>query len=89
MGRRRLVDHLAANTLGSWQDDAACRNADPEIFFPTKTEGWIAQDAKKICWEDCPVREQCLDHALALPERHGIWGGYTYMERRAMLKESA
>src|SRR5207249_7912786 len=36
--------------------------------------------AKRVCAE-CPVRQQCLEHALALPEQFGIWGGLTELER--------
>src|SRR5690606_4128918 len=32
------------------------------------------QAAKRIC-ATCPVRTQCLTHALTYPEAYGIWGG--------------
>lgn len=38
-------------------------------------------EARTICMA-CPVREQCLDHALAEKERWGMWGGLTPIERR-------
>jgi WhiB family redox-sensing transcriptional regulator len=41
--------------------------------------------AKAIC-AGCPVQPQCLDHALAIQEPHGIWGGLTENERRAVLE---
>lgn len=62
----------------------ACRDADPELFFPTATVGpaFEAQAAEALAHcAVCPVREACLDHALArLPE--GIAGGTTADERR-------
>ncbi|MDT2005832.1 WhiB family transcriptional regulator [Rhodococcus opacus] len=39
--------------------------------------------AKQVC-RGCPVRAQCLDHALEARESHGIWGGYTEDERRRL-----
>jgi WhiB family redox-sensing transcriptional regulator len=36
--------------------------------------------AKAICRE-CPVLEKCRDHALAVGEVYGIWGGMSESER--------
>lgn len=38
-------------------------------------------EARTLC-ESCPVRAQCLAHALATKERFGMWGGLTPIERR-------
>lgn len=38
-------------------------------------------EARPIC-EVCPVRAQCLAHALEAKERFGMWGGLTPIERR-------
>jgi WhiB family redox-sensing transcriptional regulator len=35
------------------------------------------------------VRQQCLDHALRVPETFGIWGGTTPTERAQMLWDVA
>jgi len=35
----------------------------------------------ELC-EDCPVRRECLEAALADPELIGLWGGSTEAERR-------
>lgn len=37
--------------------------------------------ARTIC-SGCPVREACLEHALAVREPQGMWGGLTARERR-------
>ena len=37
----------------------------------------------------CPVREACLEYALAIREPHGVWGGCNEMERRALLRQRA
>jgi WhiB family redox-sensing transcriptional regulator len=41
--------------------------------------------AKKICTA-CPVKTQCLEHALAVPEYYGVWGGLTQEERMGIVK---
>jgi len=68
-----------------WRVQAACRHADPELFFPEGTAGPALQAiaaAKQICF-GCPVRARCLDWALDHPAASGIWGGRTEDERRA------
>ena len=77
-----------------WQLAAACRGEDAAAFFaPNYFEKRSEKDgreaiAKVICGR-CPVREPCLDYALAIREPHGVWGGRNEMERRAMLRERA
>jgi WhiB family transcriptional regulator, redox-sensing transcriptional regulator len=68
-----------------WRMQAACRHADPDLFFPEGTTGPALQAiaaAKQICFA-CPVRARCLDWALDHPAAFGIWGGRTEEERRA------
>ena len=66
---------------GDWQERAACAETDPEAFFPEK--GTSTRPGKRIC-NNCPVRTDCLDYALARPELHGIWGGKSAMELRKL-----
>jgi Transcription factor WhiB len=50
----------------SWRSAAACRSADPELFFPlSETLKMLEQiaEATAIC-AACPVRRQCLEFAL-------------------------
>lgn len=63
-----------------WQDQAACAEADPELWHPTRGTGADLRMAKKICGT-CPVRLPCLEAGMG---QHGIWGGTTEMERRAL-----
>ena len=67
-----------------WRQLAACRHADPELFFPVSPSGpsldQITQ-AKAIC-AGCPVRQQCLAFALDTRQVHGVWGGMSEEERR-------
>lgn len=69
---------------GGWRRQAACRDADPELFFPVGSAGPAlaqAAEAKAVCAR-CPVREACLNFALSTGQDYGIWGGLTEDERR-------
>jgi WhiB family redox-sensing transcriptional regulator len=68
----------------SWSDRAACVGLDLNLFFPSK--GVSGRNAKKIC-ATCPVATECLDHALTVPEMHGVWGNTTPMERMDILRD--
>ncbi len=72
-----------ASEVTDWRARAACRHADPELFFPEYTAGPKIERAKQIC-DGCPVRARCLDWALSHGASFGIWGGRTEGERRAM-----
>jgi len=68
----------------TWRHQSACRGLDPEIFYPPSDEE--AEEAKAVCGI-CPVRQMCLEHALAFRERDGVWGGLTERERRRVLRQ--
>ena len=73
-----------------WRHDAACRDSDPELFFPIGNIGpALAQieDAKQIC-QICPVMTDCLQWALETGQEAGVWGGASEDERRAMRRRS-
>jgi WhiB family transcriptional regulator, redox-sensing transcriptional regulator len=75
---------LARWNDSTWRQDAACAHMDTLIFFPVGETGGMTQQvdlAKKIC-SSCPVREQCLEFAIATIQNDGIWGGTTEDERR-------
>jgi WhiB family redox-sensing transcriptional regulator len=65
--------------IGPWIRRGRCVSADPEIFFPPRRPG-TAAPAKAVC-AACPVRRECLRHALKAPEEHGVWGGLDERER--------
>lgn len=69
----------------AWQADALCAQTDPEAFFPEK--GGSTREAKKIC-QQCEVKSECLDYALANDERFGIWGGLSERERRRLRRRA-
>jgi len=73
-----------------WQVRAACRGPASTLFFPPNVSERRDERerresrAKAIC-AACPVRRDCLDHALRGRELHGIWGGMNEAERRDRL----
>lgn len=70
----------------TWRKRAACRGVDVEVFFPETDDDAEAEAAKAVC-QQCPVRQACLEHALAHREREGVWGGTTERERRRILRQ--
>ena len=66
-----------------WHTRAACASYDPELWWADHREDVGYKIAIDIC-SSCPVQPQCLEHALATPEREGIWGGLMPYERRRL-----
>lgn len=85
----RTVDAFltyAAQPSEDWREDALCAQMpDPDAWHPPK--GGSAREPKKVCGM-CIVREQCLAYALEHQVPHGIWGGKTERERRAILAQA-
>jgi WhiB family redox-sensing transcriptional regulator len=74
-----------------WRADAACRDEDPELFFPLGDSGpalMQIDDAKAVC-RSCVVVSECLSWALESGQDSGIWGGMSETERRALRRRSA
>ncbi|MET9351292.1 WhiB family transcriptional regulator [Streptomyces termitum] len=67
---------------GSWMSSGLCRTAGADELF---VEGTAQNRAKTLC-TGCPVRAECLAYALDGRIEHGVWGGMTERERRALLK---
>lgn len=67
-----------------WHQRAACRGVGVETFIA----GRGGQYRRELC-ETCPVRQECLEVALADPEIVGLWGGTTERERRQMRRGRA
>ncbi|MFD6185662.1 WhiB family transcriptional regulator [Streptomyces goshikiensis] len=75
-----------------WRHHAACRETDPELFFPIGNTGPALlqiEEAKAVCRRRCPVMEQCLQWALDTNQTDGVWGGLSEGERRAMTRRAA
>lgn len=86
---RDLTGHLAQpkweyQRLPAWQERAACRDEEPDVFFPDKANQDRA--AKRIC-TGCVVQRQCLEFALEHGEEYGVWGGMTTTERKQLKKD--
>lgn len=78
---------MADNDL-TWMKRAACRTstilgadwyADPNTLEQ--------QLAIRVCFNVCPVRSRCLDHAVATEERFGVWGGLNINQRQALARQ--
>jgi WhiB family redox-sensing transcriptional regulator len=69
----------------AWRRHAACRGLDPEIFFPALDDADV-EDAKAVCTA-CGVQQTCLEFALQVREKEGVWGGATEKERRRILRQ--
>ncbi|MDX1690512.1 MAG: WhiB family transcriptional regulator [Acidimicrobiia bacterium] len=83
-GIDRLREALATDDTMAWQDDANCKGANADLFFPER--GASTRTAKAICGE-CRVRAECLDFAIETGEKFGIWGGMSERERRKVRRE--
>jgi WhiB family redox-sensing transcriptional regulator len=74
-----------------WRHRAACRDEDPELFFPVGTSGpallQIAE-ATIVC-RRCSVITECLNWALASGQDTGVWGGMSEDERRTVKQRNA
>jgi WhiB family redox-sensing transcriptional regulator len=70
--------------MSGWADLAACREVDPELFFPDR--GSAPKAAKRIC-AGCSVKEPCLEDALRVGRTGGVWGGLSEKERRGLRRQ--
>lgn len=70
----------------SWHARAACRDHDPNLWFPTSRIADPYAPARAVC-RRCPVVTICRDNALVdeagfdVDSRHGMLGGLTPAER--------
>ncbi len=81
---RRSPRSVIATVNKSWHGSAACQGLAADIFYPISDEE--AQAAKAIC-AACPVQAPCLEHALAVREKDGVWGGANEKERRRIIRQ--
>ncbi len=74
-----------------WQYEGACMGVDSAVFFSPEAERGAKRErreenAKRLCFQ-CPVMLRCREHALAVREPYGVWGGLTEGERAAMARQ--
>ncbi|WP_434593459.1 WhiB family transcriptional regulator [Streptomyces sp. A5-4] len=87
----RPTDHTSLPRPRHWSDDAACGGIETAVFFPVGKGGVPASVdaayAKSFCL-GCPVRPDCLGHALSQREDFGVWGGLDEDERAELLRQA-
>jgi WhiB family redox-sensing transcriptional regulator len=82
---------MTVHLSDEWWGLAACRDAEPEVFFPisaTAASRDTISRAKAVC-ASCPVQSQCLTYALRHRQEQGSWGGQTEDERRLLSRRLA
>lgn len=93
MARLRPIFHTDTHDQ-PWRADAACIGADTKTVFYPGNGGTVGRyqpitpEAQRLCG-GCPVRQDCLDYALAVPERFGVWGGLNVNERHTIALQRA
>ena len=83
-----VYSHMS--NLFNWRTKAACRDKDPELFFPVGNTGLSYQqieEAKSVC-RSCKVSDSCLRCALEPNHDYGIWGGLSEEERRSLKRRA-
>lgn len=82
----RVNPSPARGEVTDWRALAACRDVDPELFFPTAPAGAALAAAERralaVC-AGCPVLADCRTWAVA-EQPHGIAGGLTERARAAL-----
>jgi WhiB family transcriptional regulator, redox-sensing transcriptional regulator len=74
-----------------WRHRAACRDEDPELFFPIGNTGPALlqiEEARAVC-RRCEVVDTCLQWALESGQDAGVWGAMSGDERRALKRRTA
>jgi WhiB family transcriptional regulator, redox-sensing transcriptional regulator len=81
---RAVPQGLDAGPPG-WADGAACVGTDLDFYGDSsKKRNQPTVEACKAVCASCPVRDTCLELAMANREHFGIWGGLTVEERTAL-----
>lgn len=83
-----------------WRLIAACKGMSADLWYPPELADLddevenkkretptLYAAGKRICMEQCPVQEECLEHALTNREPFGMWGGKTRPERNTILRQ--
>lgn len=83
MSRYSVPDSLRST---AWQDAAACRTEDPELFYASERDPRGVEAAREICGR-CPSRTGCLTAAYQEGDTWAIRGGLTNRQRGALLRK--
>ena len=71
-----------APEVGEWIEQAACHSAATDLWYDPQTY----PEARAVC-RRCPVQDDCLEHAMSVPERYGMWGGLSPRRREKLAAE--
>ncbi len=82
---KSLLEKLE-NAADDWRCQAACRDTDPDLFFPVGSTGLALEqiESAKVVCQTCLALDDCLEFALATNQDSGIWGGTSEEERRML-----
>ncbi|WP_419926142.1 WhiB family transcriptional regulator [Candidatus Poriferisocius sp.] len=74
------------NAAEDWRCQAACRDTDPDLFFPVGSTGLALEqiESAKVVCQQCNSQTACLEFALATNQDSGVWGGKSEDERRQL-----
>ena len=82
---KSLLENLE-NASDDWRCLAACRDTDPDLFFPVGSTGLALEqiESAKVVCQACAAQPDCLEFALATNQDSGVWGGTSEEERRML-----
>lgn len=82
---KRTIGGVAVS-LENYRDYAECGKSWVWQDSFTSPDAFSVNYAMNICAE-CPVRDECLENAIAKNETFGIWGGKTEQQRDKLTKQ--
>jgi hypothetical protein len=68
-----LDEYKYYEPLGEWAEQAACKGL-TAMFFPDRHDQNAVRRARAIC-NQCPVKPECLEHAVRNFEPYGMRAG--------------
>jgi WhiB family transcriptional regulator, redox-sensing transcriptional regulator len=81
------TEDTAAIEQETWRVDARCADSSSalvDLFFSEQIDDILR--AKAFCLE-CPVRQPCLDGAVARREPWGVWGGELFANGKVLAQK--
>jgi WhiB family redox-sensing transcriptional regulator len=71
-----------------WVVDALCRTeGHPDLWFPDTAGARVQIARAKMVCRRCPVQTECLDYALSLDEKQGVWAGIHFGQTRTGVRD--
>jgi WhiB family transcriptional regulator, redox-sensing transcriptional regulator len=64
-------------------EQAACKDVDPDMFFPEQGSKYKTDEAAKAVCGSCAIKFDCLQVALA-NNYDGVWGGLNTLDRESL-----